>query len=319
MKQGAVCSVHLARIGPRGCPMCRRSAHAQAATHRGIDRERRNLLLAAGGGLLLLLALAWTGIRSTPSEPTGSLGLDPEAFRQEIEAFETALYAADMDSRSRLELRHASGGLHVALRDHLGPFADTPSARPLMDFLWRTSIEADVVELLDRAEIRRRWEELRPVVFQPADWFARSTDALEQAQASRSGRGLPSDVDAYELAIRRYEQLVKGLELEMSSWPDSFAGGIDPQVTYRWEQTSSNVKFQLEGIRRSFPKRPRGLHTMWVGAYMRLEEAEKEIAQLFRPSKTRYEVPNLTEMRGRFVFARAKVAAARAAIERAPR
>ncbi|MCP4005457.1 MAG: hypothetical protein GY725_14790 [bacterium] len=141
--------------------------------------------------------------------------LNAEAFRQQIEALEKALY---LDRPETADDYRAVGRAVLELVNAIGRIEGTHFGRSasgkLLFFSARAETGSEDPLIRDLTPIRKEWEKLRSQYFSRADWFRRAGTRSSRSSSSHP-QARPEDLASVEAAVTRLERLVLRGRLEV--------------------------------------------------------------------------------------------------------
>jgi hypothetical protein len=296
------------------CPLCQRALARQREEEAEV--VKRQALRALGA--LVAVACVWLFLtrERTPQDPR----LDPEPYRAEIQALESVLYGTGrLGSDARGQLSEAARGLEITLRKgtRLNPKAGEALAMTVFQLGTLAELEGDS---FDWAAHRQEWEAARAAHLRPAPWFAASSAALEEAQATGEARGIVPDAAPYERALDEIERLIARADADLSILPEDFGEMLDPMVSDRWDNGQKSAKADAEKIRADLPAPPPGAHSAWMRTWKAIDQCLRMIpSELFRTTGGEFGLPTRSQVQLRVAAARRRLAAARKTLAEAPR
>jgi hypothetical protein len=298
-------------IGTRGCPRCDQQ---ERLAHRDESSAFRRWFIRAA--VPLLIFGIWLAIRRQPAAVPDRL--DPAPYRNAIETAESVLYRGDrLTGVDRQALSQACFALGEQLR-RTPSLAARRASDAMEPFIAATTFEAEM-DRLNVVEARTQWEALRQAHFQDAAWFARASQALEEAQTSSSARGVPPDADRYEPSLTEITALANRLQDGLEQLPDD-PEDLDGDTYDRWQGQRRDTKSDIERIRQGFPLERGDVDQRWKLALRKLNQALETVGRIAGPDvRTPTLVPRRSSARVRLLEAQAALRAAREAVADAPR
>jgi hypothetical protein len=265
-------------MGRAGCPRClqeERLAHReeeQAFWH-WFRRWALRLLIPA------LLVSLWLAPKPDKVEPDR---LDPESYRKAIETVESVLYRGDrLTADDRVALADGLQALSIALHQSRPSLALRRAIEGMDQFLTVTAFESSQ-DRLDVVDARKRWEVLRAAHFQSAEWFERSSQALEEAQTSTSARGVPPDVDRYEQSLDQMRALIDRVQTYVEQLPEN-RDDLDGDTYDRWQADRKTTAADVQRVREGFPLKRTDVDQSWRKALNDLEKALDTASRIVAP------------------------------------
>lgn len=265
----------------------------------------------------LVLALLWAVFR--PEKPLTPSRLDPTAYRSAIETAESVLYWGDrLTPDDRATLAEALRALADAIQRTAPSQAQHLASEGLVPFLVITALEVDQ-DRLDVVEVRRQWEARRQSCFEDADWFQRSSPALEEAQAASSARAVPPDVDRYGMSLEQIRHLANRAQTYVERLP-SYPDDVDGDAYDGWQSQKREIAADVERVRESFPLKRPEVDPAWQKALRDLDEALRAVGRICGPDvRTPSLVPTRSQGVLRVQRAQAAIRKAQDSIDAAPR
>ena len=201
-KQLARCPTHeiyYDRLVELECPRCEQERESGRPSWR-ISRtesaiQERSRPIVSISLLVVAVALAVFYLNQPGSSPAnvrngGSIGdpvallrIDPQRYRERIEALESVLYDPEPSASVASDAVSAAA---LALADDImadqGGLRGQVLAKQLMAYGMHLSAEADMGYTVAELRARERWEQVRGRVFSSADWFQASSAEPTTAQ-----------------------------------------------------------------------------------------------------------------------------------------
>ncbi|MCP4658857.1 MAG: hypothetical protein GY856_25885 [bacterium] len=288
-RQRAVrCKIHGLHYDPTmtsGCSLCRK----EGITEQPRSRPQLIVFLLALLGLALVIYRMFGpgGIRDdgtaaaeveSPGElatsEASSSALDPELYREQLEALEQALFEPQADELGGIgdAIVTAAADLSRAIR------ANEPQAgRHAMNAIaeLRRSIEGDELTLSDLKASRESWSRLRPKYFRRASWL--NTTASTFPPTDRAS------LTVYRSAIDDLLELVSEGSDEartLAALPE-FGEQERGRRQEQWWEFARDWRQRLDQLERQLPERPTAdSSTSILLATQRLEEAFTRVRSL---------------------------------------
>jgi hypothetical protein len=306
------CPHHRVPVGPRGCPRC---VQAENVDHR--EELRAFWRWARWASVPVVLVGLWAVFR--PAKPLTPSRLDPQAHRGAIETVESVLYWGDrLTPQDRVTLADGLRTLSVAIQRAVPSPAQHLANEELVPLLEITALEVDQ-DRLDVAEVRKQWEARRRSCFQDADWFRRSSPALDEAQASSAAPVVPPDADLYAMSLEQIRHLASRARTYVEQLPFD-PDEVDGEVYDLWQSQKREIAADVQRVRETLPQKRPEMDQGWQKALRHLDEALGEVARICGPDiRSPSLVPSRAEGLNRAYRAQAAIRKAQDSIDAAPR
>lgn len=222
-------------------------------------RNPKNLMVRI---TLLALYLSGCGGSGDQEAAVNPNAIDPGPYRAQIQAVESILYKEsppelfDCDRVAR-----AMMDLHEMIVDTETNRVAVHEANRILFLSSRADIGDVGYAIPDLGPIRKEWEEVRSVVFAPADWFRTGGVEIAHAQTPPLPKADRRDVSALTRVIERLEAVIEDGRKDVEDLGEPVysaerLGAEGRRQIAAWRQWASEWDEELDGIASRLPGQP---------------------------------------------------------------